>query len=78
MREQKDKKFYLSPFAWILYGLLAVLAISSLYFQKEQPWAQCRESLLEQVFSEECTPRANTGESVPQEWQGRPRLRPSI
>ncbi len=66
MREQKDKKFYLSPFAWILYGLLAVLIILSLYFQKEQPWAQCRESLLEQVFSEECTPRTGIGKEVPQ------------
>ena len=78
MREQKDKSFYLSPFSWIFFILLTILIISSLYFQREQPWAQCRESLLEQVFSEKCTPRANTGEGLPQEWQGRPRIRPSI
>ncbi len=78
MREQKDKKFYLSPFAWILYGLLATLIIFSLYFEKEQPWAKCRESLLEQVFSEKCTPRAGIQKDVPQHQLGRPRLRPSI
>lgn len=46
---------------WILAAILAVLAISQIYMfesgQLERPWAECKESLFTQVFSNECTPR---------------------
>ena len=46
---------------WILAAILAVLAISQIYMaetgQLDRPWAECKESLFTQVFSNECTPR---------------------
>jgi len=46
---------------WILAGLIAAFAIA-LIFQEttgnlERPWAECKESLVQQMFSGDCTPR---------------------
>ena len=49
-----------SKFSMILYALVAVLIIVSLYqAQNRAPrsWETCRESLLQQFFSDSCTPR---------------------
>ncbi|MEQ8584612.1 MAG: hypothetical protein RLO01_05745 [Thalassobaculaceae bacterium] len=46
---------------WILAAILAVLVISQMYMsgtgQLDRPWAECKESLMTQVISGECTPR---------------------
>ncbi len=46
---------------WILAALIAALAIAMIYQSNsggiEQPWAECKESLVQQMFSGECTPR---------------------
>ncbi|MCR9071280.1 MAG: hypothetical protein NXI18_06130 [Alphaproteobacteria bacterium] len=46
---------------WILAAILAVLVISQMYMsgsgQLDRPWAECKESLMSQVISGECTPR---------------------
>ena len=46
---------------WILAAILAVLAISQIYMAEsgklDRPWAECKESLFTQVFSNTCTPR---------------------
>ena len=45
---------------WILAAILAVLVISQMYMsgtgQLDRPWAECKESLMTQVISGECTP----------------------
>lgn len=47
---------------WILAGLLAAFAIALIYQEStggvEQPWAQCKESLVQQMFTGDCTPRS--------------------
>lgn len=49
---------------WILAALIAVLVIAMMYQESsggiERPWAQCKESLVQQMFSGECTPRAGS------------------
>ena len=46
---------------WVLAALFAILAIS-MVFQSEwgsgvnRPWAQCKENLVTQMFSNRCTP----------------------
>jgi hypothetical protein len=70
---------------WILAGLLAALAIA-LIFQEttgnlERPWMECKESLVQQMFSDSCTPRTGiapapqpqgTGETPPADPADRP------
>ena len=57
----KDQKFFnLSGKAWVLYALLAVLMIAGLMTSQNRDapdWANCKESLIEQMFSDTCTPR---------------------
>lgn len=50
----------------ILYVLIAILAISSLYMSgKERPaWENCKESLVQQFFSDTCTPRSGFGNEI--------------
>ncbi len=56
---------------WILAGLIAAFAIA-LIFQEttgtvERPWAECKESLVQQMFGGDCTPRKGmTPASQPQ------------
>ncbi|MCG8623066.1 MAG: hypothetical protein MJE68_13855 [Proteobacteria bacterium] len=45
---------------WILiYALVAVLIVLSLgrWGTADRPWHNCQESLIQQMFSDECTPR---------------------
>lgn len=46
---------------WILAALFAVLAIAMMYQEStgnlERPWAQCKESMVQQMLFDECTPR---------------------
>ena len=45
---------------WIvIYALIALLAVLSLgqWGTADRPWQDCRESLIEQFFSDTCTPR---------------------
>lgn len=47
---------------WILLVLFSVLAVAMIYQESsggiERPWAECKENLLTQIFSGECTPRS--------------------
>ena len=40
----------------IIFALLAILIVASIWFGETSPWAQCKESLLQQLFSDQCTP----------------------
>ena len=47
---------------WILGAILAVMAIASIYQSEfgggiERPWNECKENLIQQMFSNACTPR---------------------
>ncbi len=49
---------------WILAALIAVMAIAMMYQDSsggiERPWAECKESLVQQMLSDQCTPRAGS------------------
>jgi len=50
--------------SWVLYGLLAVLLIAGIMVSRDQDapaWAQCKESLFQQMLSDTCTPRKGIG-----------------
>lgn len=46
---------------WILLVLFTVMAVAMMYQEStggiDRPWAECKENLLTQIFSGECTPR---------------------
>lgn len=46
---------------WILAALIAALGIAMIYQEyaggRERPWAECKESMVQQMFSGNCTPR---------------------
>ena len=47
-------------FRWIFYALLAALVVGSLMMSQSgriPDWEKCRESLFEQMLSDQCTPR---------------------
>lgn len=47
-------------FRWIFYALLAALVVGSLMMAQSgnvPDWQKCRESLFQQMFSDQCTPR---------------------
>lgn len=45
---------------WILAALIAAFTIALIYQQSSgnlrRPWAECKESLVQQMFSNTCTP----------------------
>jgi hypothetical protein len=48
---------------WILAAIFAVLAIAMIYQSEagggiDRPWADCKENLVQQIFSGACTPRS--------------------
>ena len=49
---------------WILAALIAAMGIAMIYQEyaggREQPWAQCKESMVQQMFSGDCTPRSGS------------------
>ena len=54
---------------WIIVAIIAVMAIAMIYQSEvgggvERPWAQCKESLVQQVFSNTCTPRGGSGDEL--------------
>jgi len=64
MTDQNNKFFKLGSMSWVLYGLLAVLLIAGIMVSRDQDapsWAQCKESLFQQMFSDSCTPREGIG-----------------
>ena len=47
-------------FRWIFYAMLAALVIGSLMMSQSgriPDWEKCQESLFQQMFSDQCTPR---------------------
>ena len=49
----------------IIYVLVAVLAISALFMRNDPPeWEKCKESLIQQFFSDQCTPRSGFGQEI--------------
>jgi len=47
---------------WILAALLAAIALATIYQEEigggiERPWAACKESMVQQWLSGNCTPR---------------------
>jgi hypothetical protein len=64
MTDQNNKFFKLGSMSWVLYGLLAVLLIAGIMVSRDQDapaWAQCKESLFQQMFSDTCTQREGIG-----------------
>lgn len=48
---------------WILAAIFAVMAIALIYQSEvgggvERPWAECKENLVQQIFSGDCTPKS--------------------
>ena len=62
---QKPTRMFSGPRV-ILYGLILVLALSSMYMSgKQRPaWENCKESLVQQFFSDTCTPRNGFGNEI--------------
>ena len=51
---------------WILAAIFAVMAIALIYQSDvgggvDRPWAECKENLVQQIFSGDCTPRSGIG-----------------
>ena len=47
-------------FRWVFYALLAALVVGSLMMSQSgriPDWEKCRESLVQQMLSDQCTPR---------------------
>ena len=49
-------------FRWIIFGLIGVLLIATIYRNEisgagDPPWTQCKESLVQQMFTGDCTLR---------------------
>jgi hypothetical protein len=47
---------------WILAALIAVIIIATIYQSEvggglDRPWTKCKESMIQQIFSGDCTPR---------------------
>jgi hypothetical protein len=56
----------MSKSMWILAAIFAVMAIALIYQSEvgggaDRPWAKCKESLVQQIFSGDCTPRTGLG-----------------
>jgi len=49
---------------WILAALIAAFAIAMIFQEysggRPQPWAECKESLVQQMFTGDCTPRSGS------------------
>ena len=49
---------------WILAALIAVMAVAMMYQDSsggiQRPWAECKESLVQQMLSDQCTPRGGS------------------
>lgn len=47
---------------WILAALIAAFGIAMIFQEYSggirQPWAECKESMVQQMFTGDCTPRA--------------------
>lgn len=54
--------------SWIIIGLLTALALATIWNAEtggpKKHWQRCKESLVSQVFTDDCTLRFG-GESVP-------------
>lgn len=52
---------------WILAALFAVMVIAMIYQEQaggiDRPWMKCKESLFQQMFSDQCTPAGGQGAS---------------
>ena len=49
-------------FRWIIYGLIGVFLVATIYRNEmsgagDPPWARCKESLVVQIFTGDCTLR---------------------
>jgi preprotein translocase subunit SecG len=56
----------MSKSMWILAAIFAVMAIALIYQSEvgggvDRPWAECKESLVQQIFSGDCTSRTGLG-----------------
>jgi hypothetical protein len=50
----------MSRYMWILAALIAIILGTQYYMEEfgdgaERPWEQCKESLVQQIFSSTCT-----------------------
>jgi len=47
---------------WIIAALIAAVVVAMMWQESsggiERPWAECKESLVQQMFSDTCTPRS--------------------
>jgi hypothetical protein len=50
----------------IIYALVAILAVTAIYMRGESipEWERCKESLIQQFFSNQCTPRDGLGKEI--------------
>lgn len=56
---------------WILAAVLAVLALAMIYQEEfaggvDRPWTACKESMVQQWLSGNCTPRAGSRINIQQ------------
>ncbi|MDA1310670.1 MAG: hypothetical protein O2985_13835 [Proteobacteria bacterium] len=56
----------MSRYMWILAALIAIIFGTHFYMEEfgggvERPWMQCKESLVQQMFSSTCTPSDRGG-----------------
>ena len=64
--DQKKSSSHFSGTRLLIYGLVTVLAILSLSMRGDGPreWEKCKESLVQQFFSDTCTPRSGFGPEI--------------
>ena len=58
--DDNNKPFRIGRWQWALYALVAALIIASIMRGQSgdvPAWQQCKESLFNQMFSDQCTPR---------------------
>ncbi len=64
--DQNNKKGGIGGMQIIIYALITILAISALYMRGGDlpQWEKCKESLVQQLFSNQCTPRSGLGNEI--------------
>jgi hypothetical protein len=57
---------------WIMAAILGAMALAAIYQDEigggiERPWAECKESMVQQMLSGNCTPRRGAGFATPRQ-----------
>jgi hypothetical protein len=62
-----EKVSVMSRSMWVFAVIFAIMAIAMIYQSEsgggiDRPWVGCKENLVQQMFSGDCTPRTRRGE----------------